>query len=96
MLASDATNLAQLYETRLEARRGIAGALAVSSVIVPSAPGKSAVNVGVGNFYETAVGLTVSHYFDTDNTDLRVILNGGVAYAGGSELVSRLALGVEF
>lgn len=77
-----------------ESRRGIAAALAASGYMMPSAPGKTTVQVTTGFFRgETAVGVTAAHRL---NFAAPVVVFGSYANGGGNEHAGKIGAGFEF
>lgn len=73
-----------LEDLRSESRAGIAAAAALIE-LMPTAPGKTMVNVGTAAFQgEVAVGLTAVHRVAANDS---FFLNAGVSYAGEEVLV---------
>ena len=94
ILGTDAVNVNQLQSAQTEARRGIAAASAIAGYMTPSGPGRTTVQVSGAVFHgEGAGAVTAAHRF---RTAVPVVLFGGVAFAGGSEIVAKAGLGVEF
>ncbi len=98
ILGTDAVNVSQLRSTRDELRRGIAGAVALVE-LMPSAPGKTTVNMGYGHFAgEDAIGGTIVHRLKPwfPGAD-RLMLNAGVGYGlSGDDPVIRAGATFEF
>ncbi len=91
---TDAVNLAQLGSAQIEARRGIAAALALNNAVTPSAPGRTTLAVGAGFFHgENGVGVSFAHRL---NTMMPIIIQGGFANGGGDENAGRVGVAVEF
>jgi len=84
-----------------QARRGVAGAVAIGTNIQPSRPGKTTLSAGLGQYKDqTALGLGINHWLkigDEDN-DTRFIINAGasISEGGGEDNVYRVGVGVEF
>jgi autotransporter adhesin len=79
-------------DLRSESRAGIAAAAALIE-LMPSAPGKTMVNMGTAAFEgEVAVGLTAVHRSMANDAFL---LNAGVSYAG-KEVLVRAGASFEF
>jgi len=85
---------AQIGDTRIEARRGIAAAVATASPPMPSAPGKLAWQVRGSTFQsEYGLGFGVAYRLNT-SVPLNVI--GGYGNGGGREHTAYVGLGGEF
>jgi autotransporter adhesin len=84
----------EIAANQQEARRGIAAAVALAPVLMPSAAGKTTVAVSTG-FYrgEKGVSLGISHRL---NFALPTVVYGSYSNGGGSEHVGRAGLAVEF
>jgi autotransporter adhesin len=83
----------ELGSTRTEARRGIAASAALVE-LMPSAPGKTMVNIGLASFEgEAAAGMTAVHRMKVFEN---VIVNAGVALGGGEEVLYRVGGSFEF
>ena len=100
---TDAVNLGQLndmqHDTRVEARRGIAGSVASRVNLQPSAPGKTTFGLGMGHYLsETAVGLGVAHWLPSPNNSRhRILIQGGASMSEtGSEGVYSMGVGFEY
>ena len=95
---SDAVNVYQMNAVQLEARRGIAAAAAAANAMMPSAPGKTTVSAGYGNFKsESAVGFNVSHWLRMNSENARVLFSAGAALGERSDdSLFRASVGVEF
>jgi len=93
-------NINQLRYVQTEAQRGIAGAVALTSVISPSAPGKTAFNVGYGQYHHaSATALSMSHWFEFKNQNEapKIIVSGGASLAESmTDSVFRFSVGMEF
>jgi len=102
ILPTDGVNVSQLQDARQEARRGVAGAVALTNNVQPSRPGKTTFNAGLGHYKDqTALGLGINHWLkfgkDEDNMK-RIFINGGasISEGGGEDNVYRVGVGVEF
>lgn len=84
----------QVTDNQREARRGIAAAVSVAPVIMPTAPGKTTVAVNTG-FYrgEAGVGVGLSHRL---NFAVPTVIYGSYANGGAAEHVGRAGFAVEF
>lgn len=83
-------------EARLEARRGIAGAMAMSSASMPSAPGRTSWVVNASEFDgQTAVGGSIAHRFDT-SFPFAVTAGVAVSTEHAAETGARVGLAGEF
>jgi autotransporter adhesin len=94
-LTSVATGLQSQVDTnRVEARRGIAAAAALSPGLMPSAPGKTTLSVNTG-FYqgEAGIGVGISHRL---NWSTPVMLHGSYANSGGNGHIGRVGAAFEF
>jgi trimeric autotransporter adhesin len=59
--------------------------------LLPSAAGKSTVNVGVGSYGgETALGMTFAHRLEN------IVFSGGVGVGSGSKSLVKVGAGFEF
>ena len=90
-----------MNDVRTEARRGVAGAVAIGTNIQPSRPGKTTLSAGLGHYKDqTALGFGVNHWLKLGEEDdsMRVIINGGASLSegGGDDNVYRVGVGVEF
>ncbi len=83
-----------LTETRVEARRGIATAIAMASAPMPSAPGRTSWATNVGHFKgETAFGASLAYRFDTSRP---LAITAGYSFGGGDSHGARIGLAGEF
>ncbi|HYF56524.1 MAG TPA: YadA-like family protein, partial [Salinarimonas sp.] len=84
----------EVGRNRLEARRGIGAAMAMTGAPMPSAPGRTSWAVNTAMFQgELAIGAAVSHRFDTRAP---LALNVGISHGGGSQVGARVGLAGEF
>ncbi len=84
----------QVASNQIEARRGIAAAVSLAPVMMPSAPGKTIVAVNAGFFRgETGVGVGFSHRL---NFGLPTVIYGSYSNGGGGEHIGRAGLAMEF
>jgi hypothetical protein len=76
------------------AKRGIAATVALTTAVMPSAPGKTswAMNSAVFNG-EVGLGFSMAHRL---NTSVPLYISGGYSNGGGREHIMRAGLGGEF
>ncbi|WP_210489969.1 hypothetical protein [Microvirga antarctica] len=92
------TGLANLtrfsYESRREARQGVAAAMAMTTASMPSAPGRTSWSMNGASFKgEYAFGGSLAHRFDTQ---MPLAITAGYAYAGDNSHGVRVGLAGEF
>lgn len=81
-------------QARTEARRGIAAAASQADPMMPSANGKTTINMRTAYYRgEAGVGITIAHRLDTDRP---IVVEAGYSNGGGSEHVGHLGVGFEF
>jgi hypothetical protein len=102
VLGTDAVNVNQLNSAistlKKQAFSGIASAIAMGAPAMPSAPGKTVLNMSYGNYGgQSAVGITFAHRLNTDGAG-NWFVNGGAAtgFTSGNRLGVRIGIGVEF
>ncbi|MFP6661466.1 MAG: hypothetical protein VCB78_08410, partial [Myxococcota bacterium] len=89
-----------IYEERNELRAGIAAAVSLVT-LTPSAPGKTVINVGWGNYRsENAAGLTIAHRLRIWEEEVApgtsLMLNAGAAIGSDNNPVFRAGASFEF
>jgi autotransporter adhesin len=99
---TDAVNLNQLDEVRIEARRGVAGVAAMIGGVQPGFPGETAVSFGVGHYKDqTATGIGIRHWIKTKEERTKGIrrftLEAGASVSEqGEDNVYRIGAGFVF
>jgi autotransporter adhesin len=95
VLGAGLQNLSRFaQDSRKEARRGIAAAVAVAPALMPSGRGRTTVNVATSYYrQQMGFGVTVAHRLDVA---LPVVVQGSYSNGGGTEHVGRVAAGFEF
>lgn len=85
---------ANIRDARREARRGVAASAGIAPVLMPSAPGKTTVQVRAAAYRgETGTGITIAHRLDAN---LPVVLSAGYSNGGGREHIVHVGGGFEF
>ena len=85
---------AQVGDNRIEARRGIAAAVATASAPMPSAPGKTTWQIR-GSVFQSEYGLGVG-FAHRLNTAMPLSIVGGYGNGGGNQHTAYVGLGGEF
>ncbi|WP_415882620.1 YadA C-terminal domain-containing protein [Neptuniibacter sp. QD34_54] len=87
----------ELDELKDDAFSGIAAAIALGAVQMPSAPGKTAISIGTGYYAgESALGINVTHAVAGWGAN-KGNISGGIAGAGSNgEIAARMSVGFEF
>ena len=89
-----ATLQTQAIDNRIEARRGIAAAVAIASPSMPSAPGRTTWQIRGSTFHgEYGVGVGFQHRL---NTAIPLSIVGGYGNGGGREHTAYIGFGGEF
>jgi trimeric autotransporter adhesin len=94
-LQSTATGLqGQISDNQVEARRGVAAAMAMTPASMPSAAGRTSWAMNTSTFHgEYAFGGGLAHRLDTN---VPMALTAGYAYGGGNNHGARVGLAGEF
>ncbi len=79
---------------RSETQKGIAGAAALITPTIPLDPGETGMALNTGLYRgETAIGVSISHRF---NTSMPILVEAGYANGAGGEGVARAGIAIKF
>ena len=94
VLGSDAVNVNQLKSAEHLLKQGIATSMAMSSMITPSAPGKTTIGFNgatYAGYYSAAI-----NFAHRVNTDIPLYVTGAVGAGGAGSVGGRVGMAVEF
>ena len=94
VLGTDAVNVNQLNSAERLLKRGIATSMAMSSIITPSAPGKTTIGFNgatYAGYYSAAI-----NFAHRVNTDVPLYITGAIGAGEAGAVGGRVGVAVEF